>query len=64
MGKRVLKIIRTWLRDGSTNEMDLEAAVGNLHQNGHAETSAREIEEDFLSGAVIGTAHATFRLKD
>ncbi len=57
-----LRAVRTWKRDGSVNVMSLEAATGNLRQNGHAKTSEGELAEAIIRGETLGTARADFRL--
>lgn len=60
-------IIRTWKRDGSTNVMDLEAAVLNLIQRSHCYGYAsifdrrRKIRRALLDGLKLETEIATFK---
>ncbi len=61
-------VIRTWLRDGTQNEMSLHQAIDNLvHNQSDAEGSADErreaIRRYLLAGRTLRTRHATFALK-
>jgi hypothetical protein len=62
-------VLRTWTRDGTTNEMGLEAAVDNLARNqseGEVEGATDErrlaIRNSLLAGRTLRTANATFEI--
>lgn len=52
--------VRTWMRDGSTNEMPLGIAALNLKHNGVC--SVEVAKERLLQGETLMTKHATFKL--
>jgi hypothetical protein len=67
MSEALLTVTRTWRRDGSTNTMDVDAAVENLTRTGYAvegpESERREtIRAALLAGRTLQTPHATFTL--
>ena len=61
-------VLRTWTRDGTTNEMGLDEAVENLARNqdlaGVAEANPADrreaIRRYLLAGRTLRTANATF----
>ena len=65
-------VIRTWKRDGSTNEMTLEAAVDNLASNAveflgtvqPMPARKRIVEGRLMRGEIVETPLAWFRLDD
>jgi hypothetical protein len=62
------EVIRTWLRDGTQNQMSLGQAIDNLMHNqpdveGSADERRDAIRRDLLAGGTLRTKHATFALK-
>jgi hypothetical protein len=67
VSEALASVTRTWRRDGTTNTMDLDAAVENLARAGYAvegpESERRQtIRAALLAGVTLGTPHATFTL--
>jgi hypothetical protein len=55
-------VMRTWLRDGSTNLMPFDVALGNLVENAQPRRSAKVLRQLLLCGQPVHTANAVYRL--
>jgi hypothetical protein len=62
-------VLRTWTRDGSTNEMGLDEAIENLARNqsegeveGATEERRKAIRNSLLAGRALRTENATFEI--
>ena len=61
-------VIRTWLRDGTQNQMSLHQAIDNLVDNqpdaeGSSDERREAIRRYLLAGRTLRTRHATFALR-
>jgi hypothetical protein len=61
-------VIRTWLRDGTQNQMSLDQAIDNLiHNQPDVEGSPDErrdaIRRYLVAGRTLRTRHATFAME-
>jgi hypothetical protein len=68
MGETVPAVVRTWLRDGTSNRMSLDQAIDNLAHNQpkaeHATIVRRDaIRRYLVAGRTLRTSHATFALE-
>jgi hypothetical protein len=61
-------VVRTWTRDGTTNLMDLDAAVENLARNqagheGATDEGRQAVRTALLAGETLRTHYATFAVE-
>jgi hypothetical protein len=61
-------VVRTWKRDGTTNRMDLSAAVENLataqeYREGDVDARRQIIRQELLDGLTLHTAKARFTIE-
>ncbi len=67
MSAREPTVVRTWIRDGTTNVTGLDAAVENVARNqadGDGPTGERReaVRRYLAAGRTLRTPHATFEL--